>query len=49
MMEVLILVHLQNDYFRGGVMELSGMEQAEVNARRLRMIGPGMGLEQGPL
>jgi nicotinamidase-related amidase len=34
-MESLILVDLQNDYFRGGSMELVGAEQAAANARRL--------------
>lgn len=31
----LILIDIQNDYFKGGNMELSGMEQAANNAKKL--------------
>lgn len=39
MARALLLVDIQNDYFPGGAMELSGMEEAAENARRLLLHG----------
>ncbi|MDH3329051.1 MAG: cysteine hydrolase [Desulfobulbaceae bacterium] len=35
MKQALILIDIQNDYFKGGKMELVGMEQASSNAKRI--------------